>query len=272
MGRETKIAWCSASWNSWRGCAKVSPGCANCYAEAMAKRNPSVLGIWGDGGTRVIASEKSWREPLKWNEEAKRSGDRISVFCGSMMDVFEERAELDAPRHRLFELIRATPNLDWLLLTKRPQVMWEWCYRAARVEPNVWLGVTVEDQYAADHRIPLLAPLSNAKVRFLSVEPMLGPIQLGLLGTCAKSWGLGYTLVRDHINWVIVGCESGPHRRPMNTEWILSIIAQCNEAEVPLFIKQLPMEMTRCDNPKQGVCHHPEHWGIRVNRHFPKQE
>jgi len=273
MGKETNIAWCHHTFNPWRGCEKISAGCVNCYACTMAKRNPKVLGQWGGVETeRVVASESYWRQPRAWDIEAEGAGERRRVFCGSMMDVFEERGDLETHRKRLWETIYLTMNLDWLLLTKRAESMHYTCRHWNEMPKGVWLGVTVEDQAAADRRIPLLAPLSNANVRFLSVEPMIGPINLGLLGTCAKSWGCGYSLVADHIRWVIVGCESGPNRRPMQREWLIDIIHQCRDADVPLFVKQVPVEWTNCDAPKNGVCHHPEHWPIpfRINRKFPK--
>src|SRR5262249_10541241 len=115
----TRIAWTHHTLNPWRGCTKVSPGCTHCYAAELAKRNPAVLGRWGPGGPRVIASEAQWRNPLKWDRKAKAAGKRPRVFCASLADIFEARPELESPRARLFDLIAATPNLDWLLLTKR---------------------------------------------------------------------------------------------------------------------------------------------------------
>src|SRR5262245_49606753 len=119
----SKIQWTDHTFNVWRGCEKVSPGCAHCYAETMSRRNPAVLGEWGKHGTRVIASEAMWREPLKWDRQARAAGVRKRVFCASLADVFEDRPELVAPRERLFRLIEDTPNLDWQLLTKRPEFM-----------------------------------------------------------------------------------------------------------------------------------------------------
>lgn len=146
MGSITKIQWCDHTFNPWRGCSKVHTGCLNCYAEKQSKRNPGVLGIWGDHGTRVVASKQTWNEPLKWNAAAKAEGVRKRVFCASLADVFEDwqgpvqtsgnvwlapnfraahgpnnRATLRDVRRRLFELIDETPWLDWLLLTKRPE-------------------------------------------------------------------------------------------------------------------------------------------------------
>jgi protein gp37 len=152
MAEATKIQWTDSTFNPWRGCTKIASGCANCYAETLAKRNPGTLGIWGPNGKRVLASDKMWREPVKWNAEAAKSGEQHRVFCASLADIFEdwkgeivdakgavlvknfwERAKppanpkdfepltLDDVRVRLFKLIDATPNLTWQILTKRPQ-------------------------------------------------------------------------------------------------------------------------------------------------------
>ena len=118
MSERTAIGWCDHTFNPWWGCQRVSDGCARCYAEAMAKRtgNP----VWGPGARRFFG-EKHWQEPVRWNAAAERLSVRRRVFCGSMCDVFEDRPDLVEPRGRLWRLIRATPHLDWLLLTKRPE-------------------------------------------------------------------------------------------------------------------------------------------------------
>lgn len=216
MGANTKIQWCHHTWNPWRGCTKVSEGCRHCYAESMSKRNLKVLGQWGPNGTRVIASESMWREPVKWNKAAEQAGERHRVFCASLADVFEGEDTMPAncvpivraARLRLMETINSTPWLDWLLLTKRPEnimsVVHELSDDLDRTRPldaggtdrdrvegmmhawlngrspgNVWLGVSVEDQKAADERIPHLLKVPAA-VRFLSCEPLLGPTDLTL--------------------------------------------------------------------------------------------
>lgn len=271
-------------FNPWRGCTKVSPGCANCYAETLSKRNPAVLGIWGDNGTRVVASESQWREPLKWEREAKAAGERHRVFCASLADVFEdwdlyptdskdnllgkdhqgryfpaigesvEPITLDDIRARLFSLIHATPNLDWLLLTKRPQnVMtilgritdeFEGVARSlASFLPlmrNVWVGTTVENQKEADWRIDRLLEIPAA-VRFLSVEPMLGPINLTKAFFVGPEGGWEYWGARRQmIQWVICGGESGAKdkARPFDLEWARSIRDQCREGKAAFFMKQ----------------------------------
>lgn len=239
MAENSKIEWTTHTFNPWRGCTKISPGCANCYAETLSHRNPSVLGVWGDKGTRVVASEAMWREPLKWNRKAEEAGERHRVFCASLADVFEDRPELMAPRYRLFDLIQRTPRLDWLLLTKRPEnvkPLWPWSLWNV---PNIWLGVSVEDQARADERIRLLIQLPIV-VRFLSVEPLLGPVDLEEVpvGMCGPLRPGAATDAGSRIDWVIVGGESGPGARPMHPEWPRSIRDQCQAAGVPFFFKQ----------------------------------
>lgn len=276
MGEHTAIAWCDATFNPWRGCSRVSPGCDHCYAEAWSKRNPAALGTWGDDGERVIAADAYWRTPLRWNRLAAEAGVRRRVFCASLADVFEDRPELVAPRDRLFELIRQTPHLDWLLLTKRPDnarrilamdgplahgvheldileaiedphaehgpplyhrddhgyITFRWPL------PNVWLGVTAEDQQRADERIPILID-TPAAVRFVSYEPALGPIDLlHWLGTPRMMADDGVSGIGG-IDWVIVGGESGPHARLFEMRWARDTIAQCRAAGVACFVKQL---------------------------------
>lgn len=263
MGEMTKIEWCDHTFNPWRGCSKVSAGCANCYAERQSRRNPATLGVWGDGGTRVVASEAMWRQPVRWNREAETAGERRRVFCGSLMDVFEDRAELAGPRDRLFDLIGGTPWLDWLLLTKRPENIAGMIWPASTAEipaptlgggdylPNVWLGVSVEDQASADARIQELLKVPAAK-RFVSYEPALGPISF--------RWATWHdyekqiferrrdpetTVLADEydglrgIDWVIFGGESGPKARCCDIEWARSARDQCQAAGVAFFMKQM---------------------------------
>lgn len=230
--QRSKIEWTHHTFNPWRGCTKVSAGCANCYAEKMSKRNPSVLGTWGKDGVRAVAAESYWRQAIKWNKDAEQAGERRRVFCASMADVFEgqdtmsenEWKKLIPIRARLFRLITDTPNLDWLLLTKRPQYVNThalWFTLSGCLPNNVWVGTSVEDQRAAG-RIPALLNVP-ARVRFLSCEPLLGAIpNLNLSG----------------IDWVIVGGESGPGARPMHPDWVRSIRDQCIAADVPFFFKQ----------------------------------
>lgn len=247
MGAESKIEWTHHTFNPWRGCTKVSAGCKHCYAETMSGRNPAVLGVWGPKGTRVVAAESYWRQPLKWNAAAAAAGERHRVFCASLADVFEgvdtmprsEFPKVDTARERLWELIEQTPNLDWLLLTKRPENV-NWFVPTAWIvsgfPPNVWIGTSVEDQAAADERIPHLLKVP-ARVRFLSCEPLLGPVDLeqaGAIESAGPAWA-GYNA---HIEWAIVGGESGGNARPMVNRWARSLRDQCVAASVPFFFKQ----------------------------------
>ena len=267
------------SFNPWRGCTKISPGCAACYAETWSQRNPSVLGVWGDRGTRVVAAESYWAQPLKWDREAKAASERRRVFCASLADVFEDwqgamvdshgdqiwrrdngswttsdhyrdtvALTLGNVRERLFRLIHDTPNLDWLLLTKRPQNftdMLPWGSHdtpARRPWKNVWLGVSVENQQYADERIPLLLQ-TPAAIRFLSCEPLLGPLSLSsalTMGRDADEWeGVSKPFGRPNIHWAIIGGESGHGARPCDVAWVRSLVQQCQTANVACFVKQL---------------------------------
>lgn len=234
---ETKIEWADFSWNPWVGCEKVSPACDHCYAEGWAKRsgNPE---LWN--GDRRRTSAANWRQPRKWDREAAAAGERKRVFCASLADVFDNQAD-PLWRAELWALIRECPNLDWLLLTKRPQNIrkmlppnwWNgW--------PNVWLGTTCENQEEANRRIPWLL-LPPAAIRFLSCEPLLGPIDLNRID--ASMLNLGEIDALDHeiapgIDWVIAGGESGPGARPMHPAWARDLRDQCAEALIPFFFKQ----------------------------------
>ena len=231
MAENSSIEWTDHTFNPWRGCTKVSDGCANCYAESMSRRNPGVLGIWGPRGSRETASEDQWRKPIKWNREAEQTGERRRVFCASLADVFEGQdtmpaqawPEVQAARERLWGVIETTPMLDWLVLTKRPQNVpshapdrW-----AAGWPANLWLGTSVED-HRVTHRIDQLRD-TPARLRFLSIEPLIGPLpKLDLTG----------------IHWVIVGGESGGSARPMEAEWVRDLRDQCTNAGVAFFFKQ----------------------------------
>jgi len=219
MGFNSKIEWTTHTFNPWWGCTKVSDGCKFCYAEALAKRYGHR--VWGPLAQRRAMSDLHWKEPLKWNGQASRRGLRSRVFCASMADVFDGSAP-PGQLHRLWELIRQTPSLDWQLLTKRPQ-------RIAESLPedwgsgyfNVWLGTTVEDAQVLGRISDLVAV--PAVVHFLSLEPLIGSLR---------------NVPLREIDWVIVGGESGPHARPMQKSWVMEIYTQCRDAGVPFFFKQ----------------------------------
>lgn len=257
MGQDSKIQWTHHTFNPWRGCTKVSDGCKFCYADKLSGRNPKTLGIWGKNGTRVVAAESYWREPLKWNAAAEKAGERHRVFCASLADVFEGEDTMPLgyygvirnARVRLFQLIEQTPHLDWLLLTKRPENILnqvDEVYTKCLVQPsrwplpNVWLGTSVENQQTADERIPHLLRVPAA-VRFLSMEPLIGDVWLSD-DALHGQWCVNESNERvrgPRINWVIAGGESGPGARPCNVEWIRSIVQQCRAAGVACFVKQL---------------------------------
>lgn len=221
MAKNSRIEWTDHTFNPWWGCVKVSPACEHCYAETWAKR----LGknVWGKRADRRFLSDNNWRQPLKWNADADAKGQRARVFCASMADVFEDRRDLDDERQRLFKMIEMTPWLDWLLLTKRTdkiQTLAPW----GRFWPNnVWIGTTVEDQRRANERLPLLAQIP-AVVRFISAEPLLGPLDL-------EPW-------LESLDWVILGGESGARSRPSNPRWFSDVVNQCISAGVAVHFKQ----------------------------------
>lgn len=200
MGYNSKIEWTQATWNCWQGCHKVSAGCANCYMYRDKER-------FGQDPSTVIRSKTTFDQPLKWSEP------RLIFVC-SWSDFFIKEA--DPWRDEAWDIIRQTPKHTYQILTKRPERIlsclpndWDngWS--------NVWLGISAENQEMADKRIPILAQIP-AKVRFLSLEPLLNSIYLGFDGIAPKTWGYGYQPISNLIHQVIVGGESGPNARPMH--------------------------------------------------------
>ena len=258
------IGWTTHTWNGWRGCTKVSPGCKFCYAEAGSLRNPSVLGNWGPDGHRTVAAENYWAQVQRWDRAAGVAGERHRVFSlsygdfweawsGPMVDTKKRRLHV-APsgvwrpegvgcplgdmgwrplammdvRRRAMDMMSATSNLDWLLLTKRPENIRSMVEKIRGTDryfehhPQFWIGTSVEDVKSGVPRIDHLRNVP-ASVRFLSIEPLLE--DLG-------------TLDLTGIHWVIVGGESGPHARSMDLRWVRNIKKQCEVQGVALFVKQ----------------------------------
>lgn len=265
MSTNSKIQWTTHTFNPWRGCTKVSDGCKNCYAEKMSGRNPKSLGVWGQNGTRAIAAESYWKMPFAWDKAAAAADERHRVFCASLADVFEGQGTMpdnaiepvEKARSRLFGIIDRTPNLDWLLVTKRPENIphfWPgWIEdfgsgRAASHRKNVWLLTSVENQETANVRIPFLKKCRDlVPVLGLSIEPLLGPVDLKFF---LKHPAMPDFIVRPGsvpveyipvvgIDWVIVGGESGGGARAFDVQWARSIIGQCKATRVPCFVKQL---------------------------------
>lgn len=246
MVANTRIEWAHHTFNPWIGCQHVSPACDHCYAETLATARLGVA--WGSDAERRRTKPSTWAQPRRWNREAGRLGVRYRVFCASLADVFDNAVD-PAWRRDLFALIGECPNLDWLLLTKRigngvdmlppSHLKSPW--------PNVWLGATIVNQAEADRDIPKLLATPAAK-RFLSMEPLLGPVDLtmlhfdGITNINALTGSHGLTLpMRGRgaaLDWIIVGGESGPGARPMHPDWARSLRDQCGAAGVPFLFKQ----------------------------------
>lgn len=236
MAENTGIEWAKSTFNPWIGCTKVSPACDNCYAEEWNKRYDGGKN-WGPHAPR--RRTKTWSGPRKWNKEAAAAGVRHRVFCASLADVFDNHKSIEQQwRDDLWALIRETPDLDWMLLTKRPQNIkkmlpddWGTGYK------NVWLGATVENQIEANRRVPHLLDVP-AHIRFLSCEPLLGPL---VLETYGQHW-LGPPTQKAGMNrgvdWVIAGGESGSHFRNTDPEWFRSLRDQCSAAGAAFLFKQ----------------------------------
>jgi protein gp37 len=251
MSNKTGISWCDATFNPWWGCAHVSPGCVHCYAETLAARYGS--DVWGKTAPRRLFGEAHWRQPLAWNRKAEREGKPIKVFCASMADVFEPHRALIAERVKLWKLVAETPWLDWQLLTKRPEYVPEMVPMRWLVDgfpSNVWLGTSVEDQQRADERVPMLLGTSGIAVRFLSVEPLIGPVSLA---PHLEAGGIG---------WIIVGGESGPRRREMKHAWLYRVVAEADGYGIPLFVKQ---DSGARPGARGGI--HPDLW---ARKEFPR--
>ncbi len=302
MSNQTSIEWADSTFNPWMGCTKVSPACDHCYAERDTRRFGRVE--WGSGKPRVRTSAANWKLPERWNKAAfvqcpacdwrgdwaeadRRNGccpacnhlperfisARRRVFCASLADWLDNEVPIKWLVD-LLDLIRRTPNLDWLLLTKR---IGNWCKqlqdaRQCAPQPvfgmierwlvgmapaNVWLGSTVINQAEADRDVPKLLQVP-ASVRFLSIEPMLGPIGLNMVAVpedqdrlprYAGGDGSKFNALQLHdddrfhqppakLDWIISGGESGPHARPMHPDWIRSLRDECAAAGVPFLFKQ----------------------------------
>ncbi|MFZ5704950.1 MAG: phage Gp37/Gp68 family protein [Pseudomonadota bacterium] len=275
MAENTKIEWAHHTFNPWIGCMKVGPGCDHCYAETLATAR---LGVeWGAGAPRRRTAASTWKQPLAWNRRAEMLGVRFRVFCSSLADVFDNEVD-PAWRTDLFELIRVTPHLDWLLLTKRignAANMLPVPFDFERLYPNVWLGATIVNQAEADRDVPKLLATPAAK-RFLSMEPLLGPVRLDrihetfddgrghswescLNGKRWSDWGGpdgngGDTEGHPNVDWVIVGGESGSGARPMHPDWARSLRDQCAAAGVPFLFKQWGEWFPYGEIDAEGCC------------------
>ncbi len=252
MGTGTAIEWAHHTYNPWFGCTRISPACDHCYAAEWDKRYHGGE-HWGAGAPRKRTSVQTRNAPYRWARHARETGERPRVFCCSLADVFDNEVPAEW-RDELWQVIRDTPELDWLLLTKRignvrSMLPDDW----GEGWPHVWLGITVVTQAEAERDIPKLLG-TPAAVRWLSMEPLLGPIGIEqflrrgdddlrsvdplaatLLADAADS---GNAWVRPALDWVVAGGESGPGARPLHPAWVRSLRDQCAEANVPFFFKQ----------------------------------
>jgi protein gp37 len=305
MSKNSKIEWCDHTFNPWEGCQQIGPGCDNCYAEARNARFGGGTAVnWGPGAPRRRTSTANWCNPLAWDREHAEffaeHGRRQRVFCASLADVFDNEVPT-AWRQDLFDLILATPHLDWLLLTKRignaSRMLQDISEQRGtmmdandryRPLPNVWIGATVVNQEEADRDIPKLLAVP-AHRRFLSMEPLLGSVDLtpaylpcpnavdslmmdpetGAYECCSRCdfTGIGNEM---GIDWVIVGGESGKNGRPMHPQWARDIRDQCAGAGVPFLFKQwgewapTTAKPIRGEYTGGGIFMHPNgYWGCQ---------
>jgi len=269
VGENSKIEWTTHTLNFWIGCQEISPACDFCYAREQNAFRGWVKG-WGSHGER--RRTKTWGDALRWNRTARETGIRAKVFSNSLSDFFDNAVDETGIRDEAWQVIDECRDLDWLLLTKRPQLITnrlpaDWMTRGPDgwliPWPHVWLGCTTENQEEADRRIPHLLAVPAA-MHFLSCEPLLGPVDLThILAPRDTTDDLGWTFnaldtgdyyqFRDNlsywqsgdgphrdnrISWVISGGESGPHARPSNPQWFRDIGRQCADAGVAWFHKQ----------------------------------
>lgn len=255
MADTTAIEWADSTFNPWIGCTRVGPGCDHCYAAVSTPAR--TLGIeWGPHAERRRTSDSNWKQPKAWERQHAdffaQHGRRRRVFCASLADVFDNQVPVQW-RMDLFSLVAETPHLDWLILTKRIGNVMPMCSGDSLMFDvlgrNVWLGATVVTQAEADRDIPKLLAVP-ARVRFLSIEPMLGPINLhrinlaagldlcALRGLERPHGSAAYPSPLGRIDWVIAGGESGPRARPMHPDWARRLRDQCAAAGVPFLFKQ----------------------------------
>lgn len=259
MAENSAIEWCHHTFNPWIGCTRVGPGCDNCYAADLAQAR---LGVsWGSGQPRRHTAASTWKQPRAWDRRAARLGIRYRVFCASLADVFDNEVPAEW-RAELFGLIRETPHLDWLLLTKRIGNADKMAQAAGGWPENVWLGATIVNQAEADRDVPKLLQVDGPRFRFLSMEPLLGPVDLTSIaapryadepdldvdwrfdalevgdyywfdGEDGQPGDGGDGPYREHrVDWVIVGGESGAAARPVHPDWIRGLRDQCARATI----------------------------------------
>jgi protein gp37 len=264
VAETTPIQWTDGSWSPWEGCDQISPGCTNCYAKAMndwLRKGEN----WGPGAPRRVYSDEHWRKPLKWNRKAAVNREQWKVFP-SVCDPFDKDAP-EGQRERFWELIAQTPNITWLLLTKRvgnvPGMVPGAWLEVGGWPKNVWPGATFVNQEEVDRDMHKLLRLP-APVRFGSFEPLLGEIDLeqgGAIGVGCDDMPPYERRTWPELDWTIVGGESGRNARPLTLEWVRKIVKQCKAAGTPVLVKQLG-ESVR----DSGMSSPGEHWPAATKR------
>ncbi|MDZ4250354.1 MAG: phage Gp37/Gp68 family protein [Candidatus Nanopelagicales bacterium] len=300
MSSGTQIGWCDRTWNPTTGCTRKSSGCLHCYAETMTARlaamgRPEYAGLLDEHGRfngTLRTLDGRLTEPLHWRKPSR-------VFVNSMSDLFHPSIPFEFV-DKVFAVMALCPQHEFQILTKRPERMAEWsdavdrlgritvamnelcdstCVHCCQTEPwplpNVHLGTSIEDQATADGRIPHLLGCP-AKVRFLSVEPLIDAVYIYDAVSCPHCERGDQSSVPlpckcGHLaDWVIVGCESGPQRRPCRWEWMASVVRQCKAAGVPVFVKQLACN---ADGTGKVYKHHPgDPWPVWVPEVLRVQE
>jgi protein gp37 len=233
----TKISWTQETWNPVTGCTPISPGCQNCYARRMARRLRGRFGYDRRNPFKITSHEQDYERPFKWRKPRM-------IFVCSMGDLFHKDVPVGC-QLGVYETITddLAEHHTFQILTKRPQIMADFHQdEVVGPLPNLWLGVSCENQEWGDKRIPILLQIPAA-VRFVSIEPCLGPIDLRTI-TRTAGWidvlnGTSQYVSsgEPRIDWIIIGCESGPGRRECKLEWIVDIVSQCHTAGVPVFVK-----------------------------------
>ena len=239
MAQNSGIEWTEHTFNPWWGCTKVSGACRGCYALTGAKR----LGydIWGPLADRRFFGDHHWMQPALWNARAEANGVRARVFCASMSDVFEERAELDPVRTKLWSLIEATPHLDWLLLTKRPHLVTSMVGWSSGWPANAWIGTTVEDQACADKRLTHLTEIP-AIGRFISAEPLPGTV--GHFRVAGPGHRLGHS-----------GRRERSQGRPVQPPLVPRLKGPMRRGGDPVLLQAVGRVGSRAGTPREEVPH-----------------
>jgi protein gp37 len=271
MADQTSIEWADATWNPVTGCVEVSPGCDHCYAKTFAERWRGTPGHHFEHGFDLTLRPERLDQPLRWKKPRR-------IFVNSMSDLFHK----DVPDEFIADVwhtMAEAPQHTFQILTKRHARMrsWvkKWCSHPAWTTPlpNVWLGVSVESQQWADIRIPALCH-TPAAVRFLSCEPLLGPVDLHLTAEAPHVESrdplvVGSKVWRRPIDWVIAGGESGHGARPMHPDWARSLRDQCADAHVPFLFKQWGEWATSEDSGIHNVAMSKTRWQYQSTRFAP---